>query len=83
MPTGTENITRSALRRRLEALDDKTVARLNEISRPVNLPAGRQIIIEGIIAIQAGDQPQLVEEKLKSFLSPTDRKVVEGAEANA
>jgi chemotaxis protein MotA len=43
----------------------------------------RQIIIEGIIAIQAGDQPQLVEEKLKSFLSPSDRKVVEGEEANA
>ncbi|MFH2001068.1 MAG: MotA/TolQ/ExbB proton channel family protein, partial [Planctomycetota bacterium] len=38
----------------------------------------RQIIIEGVIAIQAGDQPQLVEEKLKSFLSPRDRAVLEG-----
>jgi chemotaxis protein MotA len=37
----------------------------------------REIIIEGVIAIQAGDQPQLVEEKLKSFLPPSDRKVIE------
>ncbi|MHC4942912.1 MAG: motility protein A [Planctomycetota bacterium] len=44
----------------------------------------RQIITEGIIAIQTGDQPQLVEEKLKSFLSPVDRSVLEGQEvANA
>jgi chemotaxis protein MotA len=37
----------------------------------------RQIIIEGVLAIQAGDQPQLVEEKLKSFLPPLERKEVE------
>jgi len=37
----------------------------------------REIIIEGVIAIQAGDQPQLVEEKLKSFLPPADRKSLE------
>jgi CRP/FNR family transcriptional regulator len=47
MPTGTENMARSALRRRLEALDEQVVARLNGISRLVDLPAGQQIIIEG------------------------------------
>jgi CRP/FNR family transcriptional regulator len=39
--------TRSALRRRLEALDDKVVARLNEVSHPLSLRAGQSIIIEG------------------------------------
>jgi len=44
----------------------------------------RQIIIEGIVAIQTGDQPQLVEEKLKSFLSPAERSTLEQKEpANA
>jgi CRP/FNR family transcriptional regulator len=47
MPTAVDYRTRSALRKRLEALDDKVVARLNQISRPVNMPAGQQIIIEG------------------------------------
>jgi len=40
----------------------------------------RQIIIEGIVAIQTGDQPQLVEEKLKSFLSPVERSSLEKKE---
>jgi chemotaxis protein MotA len=30
----------------------------------------RMLMLEGILAIQAGDKPQLVEEKLKTFLSP-------------
>ncbi|MEB3198129.1 MAG: motility protein A [Candidatus Sericytochromatia bacterium] len=34
----------------------------------------REIMIAGIIAIQAGDNPQIVEEKLKSYLSPSHRK---------
>lgn len=33
----------------------------------------REIMIAGIISIQAGDNPQIVEEKLKSFLSPSHR----------
>ena len=43
----------------------------------------RQLIIEGIIAIQTGDQPQLVEEKLKSFLAPMERNALEKQEAQA
>ena len=33
----------------------------------------RELIIEGITAIQTGDSPRVVEEKLKSFLAPKDR----------
>ncbi len=33
----------------------------------------RGLVIEGIIAIQSGDSPRVVEEKLKSFLAPKDR----------
>ncbi len=35
--------------------------------------AMKQIMIEGTLSIQAGDNPRIVKEKLSSFLSPTDR----------
>jgi chemotaxis protein MotA len=31
---------------------------------------GREIIVEGILSIQAGENPRIVREKLESFLSP-------------
>lgn len=34
----------------------------------------KEVIIEGILSIQAGENPRVIEEKLKSFLSPSDRK---------
>jgi len=34
----------------------------------------REIMIEGILSIQAGDNPRLLEEKLHAFLDPTDRE---------
>lgn len=34
----------------------------------------REVMIAGIISIQAGDNPQIVEEKLKSYLPPSIRK---------
>ncbi len=34
----------------------------------------REIMIEGILAIQAGDNPRLLEEKLLAFLDPKDRE---------
>ncbi len=37
----------------------------------------KTMIIEGIMAIQSGDSPRIVEEKLKSFLSPSVRAAVE------
>lgn len=33
----------------------------------------RQITIEGLLSIQAGENPRVIEEKLKSFLSPSAR----------
>ncbi len=43
----------------------------------------KQMIIDGIMAIQSGDSPRIVEEKLKSFLSPTLRAKVEAAKEKA
>ncbi len=34
----------------------------------------KEIMIEGILSIQAGENPRVIEEKLKSFLAPKDRK---------
>ena len=34
----------------------------------------REIMIEGILAIQAGDNPRLLEEKLLAFIDPRDRE---------
>jgi chemotaxis protein MotA len=36
----------------------------------------REIMLEGILSIQAGDNPRVVEEKLKAFLDPSTRKQV-------
>lgn len=40
----------------------------------------KELVVEGILSIQAGDNPKVLEEKLKSFLSPADREVKEGKE---
>lgn len=37
----------------------------------------REIMIEGVIAIQSGDKPQLIREKLKSFIAPPGRAALE------
>ena len=36
----------------------------------------RQLMIEGIVAIQSGEGPALIKEKLKSFLAPATREAV-------
>ena len=33
----------------------------------------KEVMIEGILSIQAGENPRVIEEKLKSFLSPAER----------
>lgn len=35
----------------------------------------KSIMIEGLLSIQAGENPRVIEEKLKSFLAPSDRVV--------
>ena len=43
----------------------------------------KEIMIEGLLSIQAGENPRVIEEKLKSFLAPGERgseEAVEGGE---
>lgn len=40
------------------------------------------VMIEGILSIQAGENPRIVEEKLKSFLSPEERRASDRAKAD-
>lgn len=41
----------------------------------------KEVMIEGLLSIQAGENPRVIEEKLKSFLAPKERSSMEGAEA--
>ena len=41
----------------------------------------KEVLIEGILSIQAGENPRIIEEKLKAFLSPALRKNI-GEEKN-
>jgi chemotaxis protein MotA len=43
----------------------------------------KEMVIDGIMAIQSGDSPRIVEEKLKSFLPPVLRRKVDTARAKA
>ena len=36
----------------------------------------RQVMIEGLLSIQAGENPRIIEEKLKAFLPPDIRKTI-------
>ena len=38
----------------------------------------KSIMIEGLLSIQAGENPRVIEEKLKSFLAPKDREAATG-----
>jgi chemotaxis protein MotA len=35
--------------------------------------AAKEVIVEGLLSIQAGENPRVIEEKLKIFLPPADR----------
>ena len=39
---------------------------------------GKEITIEGILSIQSGDNPRVVEQKLKAFISPDLRESLGG-----
>ena len=36
----------------------------------------RTVAVEGLLSIQAGENPRVIEEKLKTFLPPGDRNSV-------
>ena len=43
----------------------------------------KEVMVEGLLSIQAGENPRVIEEKLKSFLSPTARnQMTEGEGEN-
>ncbi len=46
------------------------------IERDQNETLTKEIIIEGVLAIQSGDNPRIVFEKLLSFLPPSERNVL-------
>jgi len=37
----------------------------------------KTVIIKGVMAIQSGDNPRIVEQKLRTFLPPNERKAEE------
>ncbi len=41
----------------------------------------KTIVIKGVMSIQSGDNPRIVEQKLRTFLPPAQRKSEDGAEA--
>ena len=41
----------------------------------------KEIMVEGLLSIQAGENPRVIEEKLKSFLAPKERTTEGGEEA--
>ena len=48
---------------------DAILKRLNDAIENIM----REITIEGLLSIQAGENPRIIEEKLKSFLAPAAR----------
>ncbi len=46
------------------------------------IDSSSKIFKEGLLSIQAGENPRVIEEKLKSFLAPKDRTASEGGEAD-
>ncbi|MCG3180664.1 MAG: Chemotaxis protein PomA [Phycisphaerae bacterium] len=43
----------------------------------------KQIIIRGVMSIQSGDNPRIVEQKLKTYLSPAQRREMSDEQAEA
>ena len=40
----------------------------------------KEVEIEGLLSIQAGENPRVIEEKLKSFIAPKERAALNGEE---
>ena len=37
----------------------------------------KEMVIEGVLAIQAGDNPRILAQRLITYLKPADRKAIE------
>jgi len=42
----------------------------------------RTLTLDGILAVQAGDNPRVVEEKLRTFLDPAERALLAGEQGD-
>jgi chemotaxis protein MotA len=42
----------------------------------------RRMIMEGILALQSGINPRIIEDKLKTFLSPKEREILQHSESD-
>ena len=40
----------------------------------------KEVMVEGLLSIQAGENPRVIEEKLKAFLAPKDRETASSDE---
>ena len=43
----------------------------------------RELTLVGVLAISAGDNPRIVEEKMKAFMAPADRLKLEASAEKA
>lgn len=43
----------------------------------------KEIVVEGLLSIQAGENPRVIEEKLKSFLAPATRSEISQGDGDA
>ena len=43
----------------------------------------KEVLVEGILSIQAGENPRIIEEKLRAFLSPQLRRTMDGSKGDA
>ena len=59
----------------MKNLEDKSVGKLRD--QDAAETKVKEMIIEGVLSIQAGDNPRILALKLLSFLTPKDRKAVE------
>lgn len=53
------------------------------VTRKENAVTGMEVVVEGILSIQAGENPRLVEEKLKVFLPVEERLRMERKEKSS
>jgi chemotaxis protein MotA len=68
MGVGSANVVFLPIANRLKALDEEEVE-------------ARTLVLEGILAIQSGDNPRTVSEKLMSYVAPTAREAAEQGKA--
>ena len=59
----------------LKNLEDSSTIGPNMANNELELTL-KTLIIEGLLSIQAGENPRVIEEKLKSFLSPDKREAL-------